>query len=106
MYDAEAVRDECAVVADQFGQLPWPERSLSASSLLRFARIEPDVLQQQDIALGQSLGPRQRIGSDDVPCMGALAQFITQRRGDGRQRILGVRRFPSAPRPMYGKPPS
>ena len=65
MHHAEAVGDECAIVADQFGQLPGERQPLGVV-LAGFARIEPDVLQQQDIAVGQALRPCQRIGPDHV----------------------------------------
>jgi len=59
--------------------------------LTGLARIEADVLQQQDVTVRQPLGTGQRVGPDDVT--GQLhvpAELFAERGGDRCQRQLRV----------------
>ncbi len=90
MHHPEPVGDESASGRDQFGELLGQCKPF-AVVLAGLARVEPDVLQQQDIAVGQALGARQSVCADDVA--GQLhvpTQLLPQRRGDRRQRKFGV----------------
>ena len=77
--------------SDEFGQLPGQRQALVVV-LAGFARVEADVLQQQDVAVGQSLGAGQRVGPDDIAGqLDVTAQLLAQRLRDGCQRELRVR---------------
>ena len=83
VHDTEPVGHERAVRCYQFGQLPCQRQSFGVV-LAGFPRVEPDVLQQQDVTVGQALGSGQRVGPDDVA--GQLhmpAELFAERGGDG-----------------------
>ena len=90
MHHPEAVGDESPSGRDQFGEFAGECEPL-AVVLAGFPRIEADVLQQQDVAVGEPFGPGQRVAADDIA--GQLhvpAELLTERRGDRRQRQLRV----------------
>ena len=75
---------------DQFGELAGQRQPL-AIVLAGLPRVETDVLQQQDVPVGQTLGTGPRIAADDVVGqLHVLAQLLTQCRGDRRQRQFQV----------------
>ena len=85
------------MAADQFDEL-FGQRQPLAVVLAGFPRIEADVLQQQNVPVGQTSGAGPRITPDDiVGQLHVLAQMLTQRRGDRRQRQfqIGFARGPS-----------
>ena len=91
VHHPEPVGDESAVVADQFDQLLGQRQPLGVV-LAGFARVEADVLQQQDVAVGQALGAGQRVGPDDVTGqLDVTAELLPQRLRDRGQRELRVR---------------
>ena len=90
VHHAETVGHESAVVADEFDQLLGQRQALGVV-LAGLARVEADVLQQQDVAVGQALGAGQRVGADDVTGqLDVPAELLPQRRGDRGQRELRV----------------
>ena len=54
VYHAEPVGHESAVITDQSGQLPGQRHPLTIV-LAGFPRVEPDVLQKQNVAVGETL---------------------------------------------------
>ena len=90
MHHAEAIRNKGAVIPDQFDQL-LGERQPLGVVLAGLARVETDVLQQQDVAVGQALGAGQRVGSDHVTGqLNVTAELLPQRLGDRSERELRV----------------
>ena len=64
--DTEPVGDERPVGPGELGQRRREGLALRVV-LAGLARVEPDVLQQQHVTVGQPLGPGQRIRADDIP---------------------------------------
>ena len=80
VHHTETIGNECAILADQFGE-GFRQRQSVRVVLAGLARIETDVLQQENVAVGQALGTRQCVGADhisgelDVP-----AELLSQHR--------------------------
>ena len=91
MHHAETVGDESAVSTDQLSKVLGQLLSLRVV-LAGLARIESDVLQQQDVAVSQALGTRQRIGTDNIAGqLNVSAQLGGQLGGDRLQRVPRIR---------------
>ena len=94
MHHTEAVRHESAGrsvrCGDEFGQLLGQGQSLVVV-LAGFAGVETDVLQQQDVAVGQALGAGERIGAHHISGqLDVAAQLLPQRLRDGCERELRI----------------
>lgn len=92
VHHAEPVGHECRVVPDQFHQGLGQRRALGGV-LAGLARIETDVLQQQDVAIGQALGAGQRVGAHHIA--GKLhvpTEALTESLGHRGQGEFGIRR--------------
>ena len=93
MHHSEAVGHEGARRSvrggDEFGQL-LRQRQALVVVLAGFARVEADVLQQQDVAVGESLGAGQRVGPDDISGqLDVTAELLAQRLRDGASENFG-----------------
>ncbi len=89
--DTEAVGDESTVVADEFDQITG-ERLTLRLVLAGLTRVEADVLQQEDVTVGQALGAGQSILPDDIAGeLDVAAEHLTELRRDGRERELRIR---------------
>ena len=90
VHHTEAIRDESAIIPDEVDQLLGQCQPLGVV-LAGFAWIEADVLQQQDVSVGQALGTGQRIGAHDVTGeLDMTAEPLPQRlchRREGQLRI-------------------
>ena len=90
VHHAEPVGDESACGADQFDEL-FSQRQPFPIVLAGFPRIEADVLQQQDIPVGQTLRAGPRIAADYVVGqLHVLPQMLTECGSDRRQRQFQV----------------
>ena len=94
MHHTEAVGDEgprrSVRRSDEFGQL-LGQREPFVVVLAGFAGVEADVLQQQDVAVGEPLGAGQRVGTDHIAGqLDVTAQLLPERLRDGRERELRV----------------
>ena len=87
VHDAEPVGDERAVLAGERGELEG-ERLALGVVLRRLARVEPDVLQQHDVAGGQAHRARRRARSSGTgrpsSSPSRAATGASENRGSGR----------------------
>ncbi len=90
MHHAEAVGDESPVVADEFDEVAGQRLPLRLV-LAGFARIEANVLEQEDVAVGQAFRAGQRVLPDDVAGeLDVAAEHVAEfrrDRGEGELRI-------------------
>ena len=101
VHHTESVGHESACGSDQFGELAGKRQPLGIV-LARLAGVETDVLQQQDVPVGQTLGTGARIAAGDVVGqLHVLAQMLTECGGDRRQRQFQVG-FTLGPSQMRG----
>lgn len=90
MNNTESVGDECAVVTDQLDE-SLGELDPLGFVLAGLARVETDVLEHQDVTVGESFGTSQRVLSHDVTGeLHVATEDFGQLRGNRCEGELGI----------------